>query len=329
MRRREFISLSMTAVAVSWPRVARAQKSALPIVAFVNAGSADGLAARATAFRKGLSETGFVEGQNVTIDYHWLEGRNERLSALMAEIVHGQVAVIATPGSVVTTLAAKSATATIPIVFGVPEDPVKLGLVSNLARPDGNATGINTFSQEVIGKRLRLLHDLVPKAARVAVLVDPNNASSAKITVQEVQKAAQGLGLVVEVFNATTISEIDKAFAALASEHFDALYVAPDAFFNGRGVQFATLTARERIPATFSSSEVVSVGGLMSYGSDLEDMSREVGVYTGRILRGAKPADLPVLQSTKLVFAVNLQTARSLGIEVPSGVLSIADVVVE
>jgi len=329
MRRRKFISLSVAASAVGWPIVARAQQPALPVVAFVNAGSADGLAPRATAFRKGLSEVGFIEGQNVTIDYHWLEGRNDQLPALMAEIVRQQVAAIATPGSVVTSLAAKAATATIPVVFGVPEDPVRLGLVSNLARPGGNATGVNTFSQEVIGKRLRLLHDLVPKAVRVAVLVDPNNVSSAKITVQEVEKAAQGLGLVVQVFHATTISEINAAFTALAGEHFDALYVAPDAFLNSRGVQFATLTARERIPATFSSSEVVSVGGFMSYGSDLEDMSRQVGAYTGRILKGAKPAELPVLQSTKLVFAVNLQTARSLGIEVPSGVLSIADVVVE
>ncbi len=351
-------SLSVAAAAIGWPIVTRAQQPALPVVAFVNAGFADGLAPRATAFRKGLSETGYVEGQNVTVEYHWLEGRNDRLPALMAEIVHRQVAVIATPGSVVTSLAAKSATPTIPIVFGVPEDPVGLGLVSNLARPGGNATGINTFSQEVIGKRLKLLHDLVPKAARVAVLVDPNNVSSARITVQEVQKAAQGLGLVVHVFNATTISEIDAAFAVLekaaqglglvvhvfnattiseidaafavlAGEHFDALYVAPDAFFNSRGVQFATLTARERIPATFSSSEIVSVGGLISYGSDLEDMSQQVGVYTGRILKGERPAELPVVQSTKLTFAVNLQTARSLGIEVPSGVVSIADVVIE
>jgi len=329
MRRREFISLSVTAAAVGWPMISRAQQLALPVVAFVNAGSADGLAPRAVAFRKGLSETGFIDGKNVTIDYHWLEGRNDQLPAIMAEIVQRQVAVIATPGSVVTSLAAKSATATIPIVFGVPEDPVRLGLVSTLARPGGNATGINSFSQEVIGKRLKLLHDLVPKAARVAVIVNPNNVSSARITVQEVQKAAPGLGLVVQVFNATTISEIDAAFTAFAGEHFDALYVAPDAFFNSRGVQFATLTARERIPATFSSSEIVSVGGLMSYGSDLEDMSRQVGVYTGRILKGERPAELPVEQSTKLVFAVNLQTARSLGIEVPSGVLSIADVVIE
>lgn len=329
MQRREFISLSMAAAA-GWPIAARgAQQSGIPVVAFVNAGSADGLARRATAFRKGLSEAGYIEGQNVTIEYYWLEGRIDRLPALMGDIVRRQVAVIATPGSVVTTLAAKAATATIPIVFGVPEDPVTLGLVSNLARPGGNATGINTFSQEVIGKRLKLLHDLLPTAARVAVLVDPRNVSSAQTTVREVQEAAQAMGLAFRVFNASSISEIDAAFTALAHEHFDALYVAPDAFLNGRGVQFATLAARERLPAAFSSREVVSAGGLMSYGSDLEDMSRQVGVYTGRVLKGEKPAELPVLQSTKLVFAINLHTARMLGIDVPPGVLSIADEVIE
>ena len=253
MQRREFISLSMAAAA-GWPIAARgAQQSGIPVVAFVNAGSADGLARRATAFRKGLSEAGYIEGQNVTIEYYWLEGRIDRLPALMGDIVRRQVAVIATPGSVVTTLAAKAATATIPIVFGVPEDPVTLGLVSNLARPGGNATGINTFSQEVIGKRLKLLHDLLPTAARVAVLVDPRNVSSAQTTVREVQEAAQAMGLAFRVFNASSISEIDAAFTALAHEHFDALYVAPDAFLNGRGVQFATLAARERLPRVFKS----------------------------------------------------------------------------
>jgi putative ABC transport system substrate-binding protein len=328
MRRREFIMLLGGAVA-AWPLAVRAQQPAMPVIGFVSTGSANGLAPRATAFRKGLSETGYVEGQNVMVEYHWLEGRHDRLPALMADLVHRQVAVIATPGSIVASLAAKAATATIPIVFGAPEDPVRLGLIASLARPGGNATGINSFSQEVIGKRLRLLHDLVSKAVCFAVLVNPENASSAQTTLQGVREAASIMGLQIQILNATTIGEIDAAFATLAREHLDALFVAPDAFFNSRGVQFATLTARERIPAAYSAREIVVAGGLMSYGADLADMSRQVGVYTGGILKGAKPADLPVLQSTKFEFAINLQTARTLGIEVPPGVLSIADEVIE
>ena len=226
-------------------------------------------------------------------------------------------------------LAAKAATATIPIVFGVGEDPVQLGLVASLARPGGNATGINFFIQEVVAKRLRLLHDLVPKAVRIAVLVNPANASIAESTLREVQEAAPTIGLQIQILNATTIGEIDAAFATLARERPDALFVAADAFFTSRRVQFATLTARDRIPAAYSNRELVAAGGLMSYGTDLADMFRQVGVYTGSILKGAKPADLPVLQSTKFEFVINLQTARALGIEVPPGVLSIADEVIE
>jgi putative ABC transport system substrate-binding protein len=239
------------------------------------------------------------------------------------------VAVIATPGSIVASLAAKAATATIPIVFGVPEDPVRLGLVASLARPGGNATGFNSFSREVAAKRLRLLHDLVPKAVRFAVLINPSNASSAETTLREVREAAPTIGLQIHIFNATTIGEIDAAFASFALERPDALFVASDGFFNSRGVQFATLTARDRIPATYSSRDIVAAGGLMSYGTDFADMFRQIGVYTGNILKGAKPAELPVLQSTKFVFVINLQTARALGIEVPSGLLSIADEVIE
>jgi len=328
MRRREFVTLSGGAAA-AWPLAAKTQQSAMPIVGFVSTGSADGSASRATAFRKGLSESGYVEGQNVTVEYHWLEGRPDGLPAVMASLVRRQVAVIATPGSIVASLAAKSATSTIPIVFGSPEDPVRLGLVASLARPSGNATGINTFSQEVIGKRLRLLHDLVPKAVRFAVLVNPNNASSFEITSREVREAARTMGLQIQILKATTIGDVDAAFATVARERLDALFVAPDAFFNSRGVQFATLAARERIPTAYSAREMVAAGGLMSYGADLVDMSRQVGVYAGRILGGAKPADLPVLQTTTLLFAINIQTARTLGIEVPPGVLSIADEVIE
>ena len=221
------------------------------------------------------------------------------------------------------------ATATIPIVFGVGEDPAQLGLVASLARPGGNATGINDFFNELVAKRLRLLHDLAPKAVRIAVIVNPANASSAKSTLEGVQASAPAIGLQIQIFNATTIGEIDGAFTALVRERSDALFVAPDAFFSSRAVQFATLAARDRIPAAYSVREIVAAGGLMSYGTDFADMAHQIGVYTGNILKGTKPADLPVLQSTKFEFVINLQTARTLGIEVPPGVLSIADEVIE
>ncbi|HKN10254.1 MAG TPA: ABC transporter substrate-binding protein [Pseudomonadota bacterium] len=280
MKRREFITL-VGGVAAAWPLAARAQPPALPVVAFINGGSADAVGRYSAAFRKGLNETGYLEGQNVAVEYHWLEGQYDRLPTLMADLVRRQVAVIATPG-VAPTLAAKAATATIPIVFSVGDDPVRLGLVVSLARPGGNATGVNFFATEVTAKRLRLLHDLVPKAVRIAVR-----------------------GLRASVF------------------------VAGDAFFTNRRGQFATLTAVNKIPAAYSNREYVSAGGLMSYGTDFADSFRQVGVYTGSILKGAKPADLPVLQSTKFEFVINLQTARALNIEVPPGVPSIADEVIE
>jgi putative ABC transport system substrate-binding protein len=328
MRRRDFIK-GIAGSAGAWPLAARAQQAAMPVVAFFSGRSADASVRVATAFRKGLNETGYVEGQNVTVEYHWLEGRYDRLPALMADLVRRQVAVIASPGSGPVVLAAKAATATIPIIFGVAEDPVRLGLVANLARPGGNATGINFFVNEVVAKRLRLLHDMVPKAVRVAVLVNPSNVSSTEATLHVVQEAARAIGVQTEIVNATTISEIDAVFASFARERPDALFVAPDGFFISRAVQFATLTARDKIPAAYSDRETVAVGGLMSYGTDPADMYRQVGVYTGSILKGAKPADLPVLQSTKFEFVINLQTARALGIEVPSGLLSIADEVIE
>jgi putative ABC transport system substrate-binding protein len=279
-------------------------------------------------FRKGLNETGYVEGQNVTVEYHWLEGQYDRLPALMADLVRRQVAVIATLGNV-PALAAKAATATIPIVFSVADDPARLGLVTSLARPAGNATGFNILVQEVTAKRLRLLHDLVPKAVRIAVLINPANASSTESTVREVQKAAPTMELQIQFLNASTIGEIDAAFVTLARERSDALFVAGDAFFTSRSGQFAILTARDRIPAAYPIREFVAAGGLMSYGTDFVDMFRQAGVYTGSILKGAKPADLPVLQSTKFEFVINLQTARALGIEVPPGVISVADEVIE
>jgi putative tryptophan/tyrosine transport system substrate-binding protein len=327
MRRREFITL-IGGAAATWPIAARAQQPALPVVGFIRDGSADANARFAAAFRKGLNETGYVDGQNVTIEYHWLEGQYDRLPALMADLVGRRVAVIATPG-IVPTLAAKAATTTIPIVFGVGDDPVRLGLVTNLARPGGNATGINFFVNEVAAKRLRLLHDLVPKAVRIAVLVNLAKASTEEFTLRAVQEAAPTLGLKIQILNASTIGEIDAAFTTIARDHSDALLVAPDAFFVSRRVQFITLTARDRIPATYSLRDYVAIGGLMSYGTNLADSFHQVGVYTGSILKGAKPADLPVVQATKFEFVINLQTARALGIEVPPGLLSIADEVIE
>ena len=327
IRRREFIAgLGSTA---AWPIAAQAQQSALPVIGFVDAGSADATAGWVAAFRKGLGETGYVEGKNVTVEYHWLEGQYDHLPALLADLVRRQVAVIATPGNTPGSVVAKATTATIPIVFGVGADPVKLGLVASLARPGGNATGTNFFSSEVNAKRLRLLHDLVPKAVRVAVLVNSADAVLTEIALRAVQDAAPSIGLQIQILNASTIGEIDAAFATIARERPDALFVAPDALFTLRRGQLAILTARERIPAAYALRDLVVAGGLMSYGTDFADSFRQVGVYTGSILKGAKPADLPVLQSTKFEFVINLQTARALGIEVPSGVLAIADEVIE
>jgi len=281
------------------------------------------------AFRKGLSEASYVEGQNVTVEYNWLEGRYDRVLTLVADLVRRRVAVIATPGNTIAALAAKAATPTIPIVFGVGEDPVKLGLVASLARPGGNATGVNFFFSEVVAKRLELLHELVPKAVRIAVLVNPTNTPSTEAALRDIPAAARALGLQIQLLNASTSREIEAAFATLVRDRADALFVAPDAFFNSRGVQFATLAAAHRVPAAYALREYVVAGGLMSYATDNVDMWRQVGVYTGQILKGAKPADLPVVQSTKFEFVINLQTARALGIEVPPQLLASADEVIE
>ena len=326
MRRREFLGL-FGGAAVAWPLMARAQQP-MPVDGFIRDGSADANARNVAAFRKGLGETGYVEGQNVTVEYHWLEGQFDRVPALMADLVRRQVAVIATPGTGLA-LAAKTATATIPIVFRVGDNPVRLGLVASLARPGGNATGINFFVNEVTAKRLRLLHDLVPKAVRIAMLLNPANAVVAESTLREAQKAAPTLGLQIQILNASTIGEIDAAFATLARERPDALLVAGDAFLNSRRVQIATLTARDKIPTAYAVRDPVVAGGLMSYGTDIADAFQQAGIYTGKILKGAKPADLPVLQSTKFEFVLNLQTARALGIEVPLHLQQIADEIIE
>jgi putative tryptophan/tyrosine transport system substrate-binding protein len=327
MRRREFIVALGGAAA--WPLGARAQQPAMPVVGFVSGGSADALATYVSAFRKGLGEAGYVEGQNVTVEYHWLEGQYDHLPALMADLVRRRVAVIATPALTRAAIAAKTATTTIPIVFGVPEDPVKLGLVASLNRPGGNATGFNLFNEETTAKRLGLLHELVPRAARVAVLVNPANPPSTETTLREVKEGARVMGLQIQVLNASTTREIDTAFDILAHERSDALFVGADPFFFSRPVQFATLATRDRMPAPYSAREYVLAVGLMSYGSDIGERYRQVGIYTGNILKGANPADLPVVQSTKFDFAVNLGTARAIGIEVPETLLAIADEVIE
>jgi putative ABC transport system substrate-binding protein len=329
VRRREFITL-VGGAAAAWPLAARAQQAGTPVIAFINGGSADDYKARyVAAFRKGLNESGYVEGQNVTVEYHWLEGHYDSLPALMADLVRRQVSVIATPGTTVAGLAAKAATSTIPIVFGVAGDPVRLGLVASLARPGGNATGINYFLQELTAKRLRLLHDLVPKAVHVAVLVNPTNGSVAEGQLREVRETAPHLGMQIEIINGATIGEIDAAFAALARDRPDSLFVTADPFFSSRRGQLATLTARGKIPATYAARHYVTAGGLMSYGTDIVDSFLQVGAYSGKILKGANPADLPVLESTKFEFVINLQTARSLGIDVSPAVLSVADEVIE
>jgi putative tryptophan/tyrosine transport system substrate-binding protein len=328
MRRREFIKGAVGSAVAAWPLAARAQQPAMPVIGFITLGSSDALAGWAAAFRQGLSETGYVEDQNVTTEYHWLEGRYDLLPALVADLVRRRVAVIATPVTAAA-LAAKAATNTIPIVFGVGEDPVKLGLVANLAQPGGNATGINFFLQEVNAKRLEILLELQPKPARIALLLNPANAPVTEATLRDVREAGRAIALPIHILNASTNSEIDAAFAALVSERADALFVAADSYFNTRRVQLAVLAARYRIPVIFSQRDFVEAGGLMSYGTDIEDSIRQVGIYAGKILKGAKPADLPVEQSTKFEFVINLQTARSLGIDVPATLLSRADKVIE
>jgi len=327
VRRRDFITL-LGGAAAAWPLAARAQQAAMPVIGFLNPASPDAFADRLRAFRQGLKDTGCVEGENVAIVYRWAEDQLDRLPALAADLVRRQVAVIATVTSH-STFAAKAATTSIPIIFSLAEDPVRLGLIASIARPGGNATGINILSGELVAKRLELLRELVPGAARVAVLVNPANATSTETTVRDVELAARTIGLQIQVLNASTSREIDAAFAALARERPDALLVATDTLFTTRRVQMSLQAMRHAIPATYSAREVVEAGGLMSYGSNLTDALRQAGAYTGRILKGAKPADLPVVQASKFELVINHQTARMLGLTVPDKLLVAADEVIE
>ena len=326
MRRRDFIAAIGGAAA--WPIAGRAQQRAVPVIGFVHGGSADASASVLAAFRKGLGETGYVEGRNVMVEYNWLEGQFDHLPALMADLVRRGVDVIVAGGNTAA-LTAKATTATIPIVFGVGDDPAKLGLVASLARPGGNATGVNFFVEEVLAKRLALLHELVPKAVRIVVLVNPANGSVAEATLREAQDAARVIGLQIQVLSASTSREIEAAFAALTCDRPDALFVGADVFFNTRSVQLATLAVFHSIPAAYAVRESVAAGGLMSYGTSFADTFRQIGNYTGSILKGAKPPDLPVVQSVRFEFVINLQTARLLGIEVPPQLLALTDEVIE
>jgi len=281
MRRREFISL-LGGAAVAWPCAARAQQAAMPIVGLVGPRSPEESTRLGAAFRKALNETGYIEAQNVMVEYHWLEGKYDRLPALMADLVRRRVAVIATPAFTAAAPAAKAATTTIPIVFGVAEDPVRLGLVASFARPGGNATGINFLAAEVVAKRLGLLHDLVPKAVRIAVLINPANTTTSETTLRDISEAAGPLGLQIHIVNASTSREIEAAFATVVRDQADALFVAPDGFFSSRRVQFALLAAHHRVPVAHATRDLVEAGGLMSYGVDILDVFRQVGVYTGQ-----------------------------------------------
>jgi putative ABC transport system substrate-binding protein len=299
----------------------------LPVVAFINGSASD--PTQEASFRKGLAEAGAIEGQNVRVEFHWMAGQYDRVPALVSEFVGRRVAVIATPGFQPAASVAKAATATIPIVFGVTEDPVKLGLVASFARPGGNATGINFFINEILAKRLGLLHEMVPKAVRIAMLVNPANAPTTESALRDMPQAAHALGLQTVVFKASTSREIEAAFATLGREPADALLVGPDGFFLSRRMQFALLAMRHGIPMAQFSRDGAEAGGLMSYGTDATDMFRQVGVMTGQILKGAKPADLPVIQSTKFEFVINLVAARALGLEVPPELSARADEIIE
>jgi putative ABC transport system substrate-binding protein len=326
VKRREFITLLGGAAAV-WPLAARAQQPVMPVIGFLDSRPSDVISDRLRAFRQGLKDTGYVEGENVAIIQRFAENQVDRLPELATDLVRRQVAVMIATG--VGAFVAKAATATIPIVFVAAEDPVRLGLVANIARPGGNLTGINLFNAELVAKRLDLLRELVPRAARVAVLVNPADGASTETTVRDATAAARAIGLQIQILNADTGREIDSAFETMAHDGYAALFVGASPYLSGRRVQLAQLAAFNRLPATYSNREYVDVGGLVSYGTSIADALRQVGVYAGRILKGAKPADLPVVQASKFELVINANTARMLGLIVPDKLLVAADEVIE
>jgi len=326
MKRREFIGL--LGAATAWSPTAHAQQPTMPLIAYLSQSSSAIPQDRLRALRQGLKETGYIDGENVAITYRFAEGKNDQLPTIAAELIRGQIAVIVVGGNAAV-IATKAATTTIPIVFIVSEDPVQLGLVANLARPGGNATGINFLSGELAAKRLELMRELVPALSRIALLVNPTDASATQSTMRDVETAARAMGVQIQVFNASTGREIDEAFENIARERLGALFLGGDPFFTARRVQLATMAARHAIPMSSQVREITEAGGLMSYGANVADAFRQAGIYVGRILKGAKPADLPVVQSSMFELVINAETARVLGLTVPPSLLSRADEVIE
>ena len=331
MRRREFITLvggAAAASSVAWPLVARAQQPAMPVIGFVHVASAKPFAHIVAGFRQGLKETGVIEGQDVAIEFRWAEGQINRLPELVADLVHRPVAVLVSGGGEAVASAAKAATSTIPIVFNIGSDPVKIGLVASLSRPGGNATGVNILTTELEAKRLGLLHEMVPNASIIAHLVNPTYPPT-ETNVKDVAAASRVMGLRIVLVEASGQSDIDAAFAAILDKRAGALLVGADPFFNGRRDQIVALAARHALPAIFEQREFAAAGGLMTYGTSITDAYRQMGSYAGRIFKGEKPANLPVVQSVKFELVINLKTAKTLGLTLPSGLLSIADEVIE
>jgi putative ABC transport system substrate-binding protein len=327
MRRREFITL-LGGAAATWPLAARAQQPAMPVIGYLNSGSPDSDGPRLTGLRHGLNEAGYLEGRNLVVEYRWAGNQFDRLPALAIELVQIRVAVIVSPG-LPASLAAKAATTTIPIVFGVGVDPVQVGLVASLNRPGGNLTGFNQFNGELGTKAVALLHELVPSTPTIGFLENPNNPIVHELTARDVRAAAAAIGLQIQTLKAGTDREIDGAFESLVQARTGALLVGNDVFFNSRMEQITALAARYAIPVMYSSREFVVVGGLISYGASLTEALWQIGLYTGRILKGEKPIDLPVMQSTKFDLVLNLKTAKALGLDVPPALLAIADEVIE
>jgi putative ABC transport system substrate-binding protein len=328
MRRRKFITL-FGGASLAWPLAARAQQPSMPVVGFIDSRSPDALTDRLRGFRQGLRDAGYVEGENLTIAYRWAENQLDRLPILAAELVRRPVSVIAATGGTSVVLAAKAASSKIPVVFLAAEDPVRLGLIASLARPGGNLTGINFFNTELVGKLMELLRELVPAATRIAVLVNPVTTTTTETVLRDAGAAASVMGVQINTIRASSSLEIDAAFATLARERPDGLLVPGDPFFNARRLQLAQLAGRYGLPAIYSGREFADVGGLVSYGSDITHAYRQLGIYAGRILKGAKPADLPVIQASKFELVINHQTARMIGLTVPDKLLAAADEVIE